>query len=269
MLIWVCALHCEGKPVIDRFRLKKSRENAAFDLYLGDKQACVISGMGKIASAAATAWMAARFAADAPLAWINLGIAGSAGEPVGAAFVLNQVIDADSDKRYYPVPPRRSMLPPAACISLARPSEEYRDGYLFDLEACGFVASALRFSSAELIRCIKVVSDNRLQQTGRNRPAVSALIERKLEAIGEQADQLQVIRDEVALRDIDPEAWRRITALAHFSETRRSRLRGLLRYLLARDHSVESLLERLAGQSNSAAIVATLERLSHRDSETL
>lgn len=269
MLIWVCALHCEAKPVIDHYRLKKSRADTGFDLYLGASQACVISGIGRIASAAATAWAAARFAPEAPLAWINLGTAGSAEHPLGTAFVLNQVIDNESDRRYYPVPLGRSTLAGAACISLAKPSAAYREGYLFDMEASGFLPSALRFSSAELTRCIKVVSDNRERQTGKNKREISALIEANLEALRQQAEQLRALRDELAQREIDPEAWRRITALAHFSQTRQSRLRGLLRYLLAHEHSTESLLERLAGHSSSAAIIAALERLSHDDSETL
>lgn len=269
MLIWVCALHCEAKPVIDHFRLRKARAGAAFDCYLGENQACVISGIGKLASAGATAWIAARLAPEAPLAWINLGTAGAAAHPLGTALLLNQVIDADSGRRYYPVPLQRSRLAAAACTSLAQPSEDYRDDRLYDMEASGFLASALRFSSAELARCIKIVSDNRHEKTGRDRAAISRLVQRNLEAICEQAEQLTRLRDELAQREIDPESWRCITALAHFSDTRQSRLRGLLRYLLSRDHSLESLLEQLAGQSSSAAIIASLERLSYRDSESL
>lgn len=269
MLIWVCALHCEAKPVIDYFRLKKSPDDTAFDLYLGADQACIVSGIGKLASAAATAWVAARFAQKAPLAWINLGTAGAAEAAIGSAFVLNQVIDADSEKRYYPVPLLRAALPGAACISLAQASADYREDYLFDMEASGFLSSALRFSSAELACCIKVVSDNRGAQTGKNRREISALLQRNLDAIREQALQLQELRDEQAGRDIDPEAWRRITALAHFSQTRSSRLRVLLRYLLQREHSIDSLLEQLGGCSSGKAIIAALESLSYRDSETL
>ena len=81
MLIWVCALHCEAKPVIDFYRLKKSHDDTAFDLYRGDDMVCIISGTGKVASSAACAWLAARYADAASLAWINLGIAGAAHDP--------------------------------------------------------------------------------------------------------------------------------------------------------------------------------------------
>ena len=78
MLIWVSALHCEAKPVIDFYRLKKSHDDNAFDLYRGDNMACIISGTGKVASSAACAWIAARYEDEASIAWINLGTAGAA-----------------------------------------------------------------------------------------------------------------------------------------------------------------------------------------------
>ena len=62
MLVWVVAMHCEAKPVIDYYRLKKSRIDHAFDLYRGDQMLCVISGIGKTAVAAASAWVQSTFA---------------------------------------------------------------------------------------------------------------------------------------------------------------------------------------------------------------
>ena len=198
MLIWVCAMHCEAKPVIDFYRLKKSHADNAFDLYGGDNMACIISGIGKLASAAATAWIAARHDADAPIAWINLGIAGAATEEPGAIFALNQVIDADSGQRYYPVPGADSSLPGSACLTLGRPSEDYREDTLFDMEASGFMHSALRFSSAELTQSIKIVSDNPRHKTGKDRPRVSALIHRHIELIDQQATALIALNQEIA-----------------------------------------------------------------------
>ena len=78
MLIWVCALHCEAKPVIDFYRLKKSHDGNAYDLYRGEDMVCIVSGPGKLASAAATAWIAAQEQSAGSLAWINLGVAGAA-----------------------------------------------------------------------------------------------------------------------------------------------------------------------------------------------
>jgi hypothetical protein len=268
VLIWVCALHCEAKPVIDYYRLKKSHDERAFDIYRGDDMVCVISGIGKVASAAACAWVAARFDGEAALAWINLGVAGAAEHEVGKLFVLNKIVDADSGQSYYPVPTTRSPAS-SACLTLSLPSDDYREDSLFDMEASGFIYSALRFSSAELTQSLKIVSDNRRQQTGKNRQRVSELVQQSIESIDRQATGLHSLKQEIAALDISSESWQQLLALAHFSQTQRNRLRVLWRYLGNRDFSAESLLQRLAAQNSANAIIETLEQISFRDSENL
>ena len=269
MLIWVCAMHCEAKPVIDFYRLKKSHEDNAFDVYRGDDMTCIVCGIGKLASAAATAWIAARHDNALSIAWINLGTAGAATEEVGTVFALNQVIDADSGQRYYPAPGADSLLPGRACLTLSQPSEDYQTDTLFDMEASGYFYSALRFSSAELTQSIKVVRDNRDHQTGKNRPRISALIQQHIESIDQQATGLMALNHEVAGLAIPAESWQQLTTLAHFSQTQKNRLRVLWRYLIKRDPSPEQLMQQLGTCTSSKAIIEILEQLSYQDSEGL
>ena len=269
MLIWVCALHCEAKPVIDFYRLKKSHDDNAYDLYRNQDMICIVSGPGKLASAAATAWIAAREQASGSLAWINLGTAGAAGHEIGALFQLHQVIDADSEQRYYPVITEKPVLEGHAGLCLSQPSTDYREQYLYDMESSGFMQSALRFSSAELIRCVKIVSDNRREQTGRNRRRVSELVERHIASIDAQARALLALNRSRLDLEIAPDTWERITALAHFSQTQINRLRTLLRYLLNRNHRDEHLLARLSSLSSATAILHSLEAMRRQDSERL
>lgn len=269
MLIWVCALHCEARPVIDFYRLKKSHDDSAFDLYRGDGMSCIVSGVGKIASAAASAWIAA-MQADAPaLAWINLGVAGAAEHEIGALFQLDKVVDGDSGQAFYPVPAAPSALPGSACLTLNRPGSDYREDTLFDMEASGYLQSALRFSSAELTQALKIVSDNRHRQTGRDRQRVSELIAANIDAIDRQAQGLQALKNELAVLEFDADSWQRLLQLAHFSQTQKSRLRVLWRYLGNRGLADEALLARLGSQTDAGAIIRSLEQLSHRDSEQL
>lgn len=269
MLIWVCALHCEAKPVIDYYRLKKSHDEHAFDLYRGDDMVCVISGIGKVASAAACAWVAARYEHEASLAWINLGVAGAAEHGIGKLFLINKIVDADNSQSYYPAPTAASSLASSACLTLSLPEDNYRDDTLFDMEASGFIYSALRFSSAELTQSLKVISDNRQQQTGKNRQRVSQLVQDQSESIARQAAGLIALKHEVAALEISSEAWQQLLALTHFSQTQKNRLRVLWRYLGNRDYDSESLLRNLAGQNSAGAILETLEQISFRDSEEL
>lgn len=262
-------MHCEAKPVIDFYRLKKSHEDNAFDLYRGDNMACIVSGIGKLASAAATAWIAARHDSTASIAWINLGIAGAATDELGAIFALNQVIDADSDQRYYPAPGADSALPGCTCLTLSQASDDYRENTLFDMEASGYLYSALRFSSAELTQCIKIVSDNRDHKTGKNRTRVSALIHQHIELIDQQATALMTLNQEMTALAIPNESWQQLTSLTHFSQTQKNRLRVLWRYLINRDFSAEQLLQLLGACASSKAIIEVLEQLSYQDSESL
>ena len=268
-LIWVCALACEARPIIDRYRLKKSRRERGFDLYVGTDMACVVSGIGRLASAAATAWCAARFAAEPALAWINLGIAGAAEYELGTLVQVVQIVDAEDDQRFYPVPTDKALLPTASCLTLARAGDDYPAGKLLDMEASGFAASALRFSSAELVACLKVVSDNPRAQTGRDRQAVSALIAGQIDAIDAEAQRLLALADELAAREIDPADWRALLAAAPFSETERNRLRGLARYLFNRDYDRDALLARMAAEPTRRAKLDSLARLCHGDSAEL
>ena len=269
MLIWVCAMHCEAKPLIDFYRLKKSHDDSAFDLYRGDNMACIISGIGKLASAAASAWIAARHNDAASIAWINLGIAGAARYEPGTIFALNQVIDADTGQRYYPAPGADSILAGGACLTLSQPSEDYRENTLFDMEASGFMHSALRFSSAELTQSIKVISDNHRHKMARDRPRISTLIHQHIELIDQQATGLIALNREIAALALPAESWQQLITLAHFSQTQKNRLRVLWRYLANRNLGSAQLLEKLGACASSNAIIDTLEQLSHQDSKDL
>ena len=268
MLIWVAAMHCEAKPVIDFYRLRKSHDDNAFDLYRGDGMVCVISGIGKVASAAACAWIASRYPDAGSLAWINLGTAGAAEHDIGELFYLNQVIDADTDQRYYPVITTGPGLPGTACLTLSRPSNDYDQRYLFDMEASGFMFSCLRFSTAELVQSLKVISDNREVQTGRDRQRVSHLIQQQMASIDAQAQALQTLNHEVAARRPDPEIWQRLLDSTHFTQSQKNQLRVLWRYLVNRGFDSERLLAEQTCASASD-IIASLQALCYQDSERL
>jgi len=129
--------------------------------------------------------------------------------------------------------------------------------------------SALRFSSAELTQCIKIVSDNREHKTGKNRQRVSNLTHQNIEAIDQQASALIALNNEVAELAVTVESWQQLIALTHFSQTQKNRLRILWRYLMNRDSSAETVLQKLRGCSSAATIISTLELLSYQDSEGL
>jgi hypothetical protein len=153
-------------------------------------------------------------------------------------------------------------------MTLSLPSEDYREDYLFDMEASGFMYASLRFSSAELVKSVKIVSDNRQHKTGRNRQGVSDLVHQHIDSINREAQALISLNREIT--DLQPQAadWQQLTALAHFSQTQKNRLRVLWRYLVNRPFDADKLLQQMRGLS-ARTIIERLEQLSQRDGERL
>lgn len=176
MLIWVCALHCEAKPVIDYYRLSKSSRHGGFDLFRNDGMQCVISGIGKENAAAATAWTAGLNRNTGSMCWLNLGIAGGGGKTIGDIYVMNKITDSQTGRSYYPQPLTDSNLATASCISLEKSGSDYHSRDCYDMEASAYFATAIRFSRAELVHCLKVISDNEEQPAVTSKSLISDLI---------------------------------------------------------------------------------------------
>jgi len=254
MLIWVAAMHCEAKPVIDFFRLKKSHDHHAFDIYEKDNICCIVSGIGKLNSAAATAWVAALHRQSRSIAWINIGTAGSESFAIGSAWSINKISDIESGHRYYPVPLINSQLPAKHCQTHNQPDNQYDSMSLSDMEASAFFSTATRFSSGELIHCIKVVSDNSVTPCSRNKNEVSQLIQQNMKVISEFSQALIEINQQIEQMGISETDWQRFLAQAHFSQTQKIQLKSCLRFLLSQGDSIDSLMAVVSSGANASPI---------------
>ena len=269
MLVWVVALHCEAKPVIDHYGLKKSASHHAFDVYLKDNMVCIISGVGKTAAAAATAWIAGLNRHRHPIAWINLGTAGSSAHRMGTALSIFKISDSDSNRNFYPVPILDSGLEPAHCHTLGKPSVDYHPVQVFDMEASAFFDVATRFSSAELVQCIKIISDTPVQQTGRDKTRISELIDQHIVALAGFAQSLENLANQVGRLEIGESDWEKILGCAHFTQTQQSRLSKSLRFLLSQPGQSDALITELANLGSADMIIAHLESLCHQETMAL
>lgn len=154
------ALPCEAKPLVEHFNLKKVTTIQPFAVYLNKELCLTVTGLGKSAMAAGVAYTQALFATVEHPALVNIGIAGHKHHAIGMVFIINKITDFDSRKSYYPplafTPPCRT-----ACIqTVSRPQLVYDSHQLCDMEASAFYETAVRFSTGELIHCLKVISDN-------------------------------------------------------------------------------------------------------------
>ena len=269
MLIWVCALHCEAKPVIDFYRLKKHRDQTAFDLYSKDEMACVVSGMGRVNSAAATAWVGGLYSLNSVLAWINLGVAGSKTVEVGSAFVINKIVDEISGKAAYPIPLKQKDFTSTSCLTLTKSSTDYPAQGLIDMEASAFFNTATRFSSAELVQSIKVVSDNVNHEPDHNKQRLSTMIQNHQQTISSFANKLELVRQQQQAVSLPNERLQLFLKSAHFTSTQRSQLKKILINLLSQNNNEKQLLELTSQYKKSHQILDCLTQHLQQQSQEL
>ena len=157
MLCLVVALAAEARPLLASYRLQ-GVSGHPYRICADEQTHLIVSGIGKVAAAAATAYLRALIG-DTPAAWLNIGIAGHGSQAVGTPLLAHKVVDVASGKPFYPTftapPPCRTTL--LHTVDHAQPPV---GDAAYDMEASGFCEAAQRFATSERIHCLKVVSDN-------------------------------------------------------------------------------------------------------------
>ncbi|MFY9823426.1 MAG: hypothetical protein WAM82_18740 [Thermoanaerobaculia bacterium] len=159
MLRFVVALQAEARALVERFAMEPAAESP-FSVYRGKDAWLIVSGLGKAASAAATAYLHVVSGGEMGRAWLNVGLGGHSARPVGEGVIAHKISDGASGASWYPQLVVDSPRPTVPVLTLERVEEEYSLPWLYDGEAAGFFPTACRFSVAELVHCFKVVSDN-------------------------------------------------------------------------------------------------------------
>ena len=154
------ALACEAKPFIKRFSLKKELNIHSFSIYRHNEMVLTISGVGKVAMAAAVGYTLAKFQTIHPPVLINIGIAGHSSALLGELWYAHKIIDLESERCFYPQPVIKLACPSTVLYTVSKPNLDYAKKGLYDMEASSFYEVSSCFSSAELIHVFKVVSDN-------------------------------------------------------------------------------------------------------------
>ena len=155
MTRFVVALRAEARPLIDRYQLEP-REPGPFRCFHGSGRSLVISGVGKVAAAAATACLH-----EKPLdVWVNVGIAGHRDRAPGELVRAHRVTDTGTGKRFYTTLLGLPHIDTEGVSTVDLPETTFASRDVFDMEASGFYQTALRVSTSELVQCVKIVSDN-------------------------------------------------------------------------------------------------------------
>ncbi|MDF1823846.1 MAG: hypothetical protein P1U68_04340 [Verrucomicrobiales bacterium] len=227
----------EAQAVIHQFQLKRvESESDLFPVYesADARVGLVISGIGKVNAAAATACLAASTARreSGAVGWLNFGIAGCGDQIYGETVLAGKVTDPGSERSWFPAATWPKRLDPdrREVITVDRPVSDYpEDGALVEMESAGYFPIALRSSSIELVQVIKVISDDPDHSIEDiNKKVVTGLCRASLDSV---APWLVAFQELIELEDTrlrDPVFMKDWTDAIHFSVTQRHQLRRLL-----------------------------------------
>ncbi len=265
MIRFVVALAPEAEALVRRYRMVPCE--GAFSWYRSDDAALVISGVGKVLAAAATSYLHVRTGEEPIAVWVNFGTAGHRDRPRGEVLLAHTIIDAASGERFYPTRLDGPDLETVEVRTVDRPELDFDSDAAYDMEAFGFAAAALRFSTVELVQSIKVVSDNRKTTTAAWTPAeVRELVESRVDSVARAADRFrEIARDLAPLRRAQAESrglaevYRR---RAHFTTSEARRLHRLLQRWAALEPESPRGGDHAEGASASEILDSLERRLS-------
>ncbi len=251
------ALPCEAKPLIAHFALKKEPLFSEFAIYRNCDYSLTVTGPGKAAMAAAVAYTLALIDKQQSPVILNIGIAGHQCGSLGDVFITEKITDADSGKNFYPQLIYSAPCPTATCCTVAKPHEQYQQGFLYDMEASAFYETAARFTSGELIQCIKVISDNELAPTSDIKPEqVSRWLAQSIRILETLIEEMVALTQAVDYEDC--ELYETLIRTWHFSVSERVKLKKLLqrRSVLINGEQPELDATKL---KNGKAVLSSLE----------
>jgi len=230
MINLVVALPAEARPLIARYRLSDKTTLGGFRIYRRADMSLIISGPGKIAAAAATALLAASNTSGEQAAWLNIGIAGHATQATGHALIAHRITDQASGKSWYPPQLLDLATATGSLVTVDVPENSYHQDVAYDMEASGYYAVATRFTTAELVQCFKVVSDNREHST------TTVTAERCAQLVTGKLDEIDPLLNALATQTQDYNSWHaahagleQLTRQWHFTVSQQHQLAELAR----------------------------------------
>ncbi len=243
-LHWVVALRPEADAVIRRFRLRPCQgARHPYPVYRSEdgSSSLVLSGLGKVRAAAATAYLGALDHQEGLAGWINFGVCGSGRSEFGATFLASKVIEESSGRAWYPasIVARRTCPERREVRTVDAPVSDYPgEGCLVEMEASGFLEAASSFVSGEFCQVVKTVSDDPDHpMESVDREKVARLCRDGLEKIEDWVMEFSRLVAEARGWEADPPGFTEWTEAIRFSATQTHQLRRLLQQWQVREGS--------------------------------
>lgn len=261
-LNFVVALSAEAHPLIGYYKLRRLHNISAFEVYENENVRLIVSGMGKINAAVATAYLAGLVNTGAPQVWLNVGIAGGNAASLGDLVMINSITDTETRKTYYPSICFDSSLPQTAIKTVSNPDVKYRQDTLFDMEAAGFFIAASRFAPVELVHCCKIISDNSDQAVDTvNKGAVIGMVQSALGKVELIAGKVMELAKDIESNMRVESTIRQFLEKYHFTESQKHTLRLYLQNWIALSDETDIDCGDLLKAKDARSVLNTLQQI--------
>lgn len=270
MIYAVTALYQEAHGLIRELELKKNTAYAPFEVFDNESAGIrlVVTGVGEIAAAAATAAVCARDGADAADFLVNIGCCAAGGcEPadrdmdsgygaahaaqIGDLYVCHKITEQATGKTFYPDILYRHPWKERELVTGMQPLQRAAaHGALYDMEAAAVYQAGIRFFSPDRMIFLKVVSDFGIAgQERMTAEALTGLLEQHVKEVAafltnlrEAADEEETLRNDGILQE-DETVLERLFAALHCSQTMRASARQYITYAALTGYDWKAELE--------------------------
>jgi adenosylhomocysteine nucleosidase len=152
------------------------------------------------------------------------------------------------------------VLPTEIVQTIDYVEREYNNDWIYEMEAAGFYNTVSRFTTSELIQCIKIISDNQSSSTEKvSAKQVESLVEGNLEAIERVVLGLDALAKELESRERAPEKFEHVLKKFHFTVTEQRKLKRLLKRLETLDINPEIWESQISQLKNTNGVIRALE----------
>lgn len=270
MIYVMMALYQEAHGLIRELELKKNTAYAPFEVFDNESAGIrlVVTGVGEIAAAAATAAVCARDGADTADFLVNIGCCAAGGcEPadrdmdsgygaahaaqIGDLYVCHKITEQATGKTFYPDILYRHPWKERELVTGMQPLQRAAaHGALYDMEAAAVYQAGIRFFSPDRMIFLKVVSDSGVAgQERMTAEALTGLLEQHVKEVAafltnlrEAADEEETLRNDGILQE-DEAVLERLFAALHCSQTMRASARQYITYAALTGYDWKAELE--------------------------
>lgn len=158
---WVIALKSEANFIINYFKMKLLSKKKLFPIYSNSENthSLVISGTGKVNSAAATMYLSESTLKENWTFWINIGIGGYKSNTYGKFYVIDKITEQTNGNTFYPGFQIKNNVNRASLLTLDQPETRKYKNQIYDMEGAGFFRVANKIVQKEFIILMKIISD--------------------------------------------------------------------------------------------------------------